>query len=68
MTLSPRLREVSRLVVEGHSNKRIASELALSVNTVEEYVLRIARRLPGEGKPRIKIVRWWYSENYERAA
>ena len=66
--LSPRQHEIARLVVQGKSNKGIASELKLSVRSVEEYVLRAAKRLPGDGKPRVKIIRWWFSVNYERAA
>jgi len=65
--LSPRQYQVALLVVEGLSNKAIAKRLALSPYTVEVYLTRICERLPGEGKPRVKIIRWYYS-GQQRAA
>jgi DNA-binding CsgD family transcriptional regulator len=43
--LSPREREVVRLVAEGQSNKEIASYLAISVRTVETYRARLMLKL-----------------------
>jgi DNA-binding NarL/FixJ family response regulator len=60
--LSPRQQEVALLVVRGLSNKAIAKETALSVRSVEEYLSRICKRLGGEGKPRVRIIRWYYSD------
>jgi len=43
--LSPREREVIRLVAEGKSNKEISSHLAISVRTVETYRARLMLKL-----------------------
>jgi DNA-binding CsgD family transcriptional regulator len=43
--LSPREREVVRLVAEGKSNKEISSNLAISVRTVETYRARLMLKL-----------------------
>jgi DNA-binding CsgD family transcriptional regulator len=43
--LSPREREVVRLVAEGKSNKEISSVLAISVRTVETYRARLMLKL-----------------------
>jgi DNA-binding NarL/FixJ family response regulator len=43
--LSPRERDVLRLLAWGHSNKEIAGALGLSVKTVETYKVRIATKL-----------------------
>jgi DNA-binding NarL/FixJ family response regulator len=65
--LSPRQHQVAILVVRGLSNKGIAKECKLSVKTVEEYLTRICERLGGEGRPRVRIIRWYYSENRDAA-
>jgi DNA-binding CsgD family transcriptional regulator len=44
-SLSPREREVVRLVAEGKSNKEISSALAISVRTVETYRARLMLKL-----------------------
>lgn len=77
MRLSPRQLEVARLVVEGHSAKRIASMLRtfdpatgetrpLSTRTVEDYINTIAARIGGPstgvtGSNRVRITRWWFT-------
>ena len=43
--LSPRERDVVRLIAEGKSNKEIASALAISVRTVETYRARLMLKL-----------------------
>jgi len=43
--LSPREREVVRLVAEGNSNKEISAALAISVRTVETYRARLMLKL-----------------------
>jgi DNA-binding CsgD family transcriptional regulator len=58
--LSPRQEQVAALVVRGYSNKAIGKELGLAENSVVQYLDRISKRIPGEGKPRIKVFRWWY--------
>lgn len=42
--LTPREREVLELVVEGHLNKQIASQLGLSVKTVEQHRARVMEK------------------------
>jgi DNA-binding NarL/FixJ family response regulator len=43
--ISPREREVLRLLVEGHSNKEIADLLYISERTVDNHVLHILTKL-----------------------
>lgn len=43
--LTIREREVLRLLIDGASNREIASQLVLSVNTVKKHVLHICRKL-----------------------
>lgn len=61
--LSPRQQDVVDLLVSGLSNKAIALKLNLSVRSVEEYIIRICRRIngAGTGKPRLRIIRWHFS-------
>ena len=44
-TLSPRQREVLRLIAEGRTTKRIAQELGISVKTVETHRAQLMERL-----------------------
>jgi len=44
-TVTPRQREVLRLIAEGHTTSEIAEELGLSVFTVKNYVERTFSRL-----------------------
>jgi DNA-binding NarL/FixJ family response regulator len=48
--LSDREREVLILVAWGFSNKEIASELGLSVKTIETYKVRVAEKLSLRGR------------------
>ncbi|WP_344295274.1 response regulator transcription factor, partial [Streptomyces synnematoformans] len=43
--LSPREREVARLVALGHTNRQIADVLYLSPRTVEQHVAKLLRKL-----------------------
>lgn len=54
--LTPRQREVADLVARGLSSKAIAKELGVSVRTVHCHVRQAARRLPGYGAPRFKLL------------
>ena len=65
--LSPRQHEVAALVAEGKSNKAIARSLGITHGTVRQYLVRIAKRLPGDGPPRWRIMAW-YIRHFDRAA
>jgi len=48
--LSPREREVLRLLAEGHSNQQVADQLRVSVKTVETYRTRLQQKLGLKGR------------------
>lgn len=48
--LSPREREVLRLVAAGDSNGEIAARLGLSTNTVERHVTNVYRKIDARGR------------------
>ena len=48
--LTPRELEVLRLLVEGHSNRRIGDTLSLSERTVENHVTHILAKLGLESR------------------
>ncbi|MGA8296333.1 MAG: response regulator transcription factor [Acidimicrobiales bacterium] len=54
--LSPREREVLRLIARGYSYKEIASELSISVKTVESHVSAVLRKL--QLSSRHQLTRW----------
>jgi DNA-binding NarL/FixJ family response regulator len=66
--LSPRQTEVAALVAEGMSSKAIGNELGLSHRTVQEYIYRISRRLPGKGPPRWRIMAWYIRATVQDSA
>ncbi|WP_169749594.1 helix-turn-helix domain-containing protein, partial [Streptomyces exfoliatus] len=43
--LSPREKEVARLVAIGHTNREIADVLFLSPRTIEQHVAKVLRKL-----------------------
>ena len=57
-SLSPKERAVAELVADGWSHKRVAGELGLAVRTVGVYVWNAAQKLPGNGRPSVKIARF----------
>lgn len=59
--LTPRQQEVANLVARGLSNKAIARELKLSTETVESHVRDAAERLPFPGRPRYRIMVWFFT-------
>ena len=48
--LSPREREVLRLIAAGESNGQIAARLGISVNTVERHVSNLYRKIEARGR------------------
>lgn len=59
--LTPRQRQIAELVAADLSSKAIARELRLSVETVEAHIRDAARRLPGEGRQRFRLMLWYLS-------
>ena len=57
--LPPRTRAIVALVAEGHPSREVARRLSISARTVGECVHEVARELPGPGKGRVRIMRWW---------
>ncbi|MCK2244152.1 MULTISPECIES: AAA family ATPase [unclassified Crossiella] len=53
--LSPRERDVARLVAGGHTNREIAETLFLSRRTVEEYVGKVCRKLNVSSRNDIRL-------------
>jgi FixJ family two-component response regulator len=47
-TLTPREREVMRLVVQGNANKRIAATLGISMKTVEAHRAHVMRKMQAD--------------------
>lgn len=66
--LTERQLEVARLVAEGKSNKRIARELGVSVETVKAHVRDAAARMPGDGPPRYRVLVFALSLESDSAA
>ena len=48
--LSPREREVLRLIAAGESNGQIAARLGISINTVERHVSNLYRKIEARGR------------------
>lgn len=49
------------MVALGLSDKAIAKRLGLSVKTVQNHIQEVAKRMPGEGKPRHRLTVWFLS-------
>lgn len=53
--LTDREWEVAMLIGTGYSYKRTGSMLGIATGTVSKYVSDIAARIPGDGKPNLKV-------------
>lgn len=54
--LTDRQREIAELVARGLTNKAIARETGLAVQTVKNHITRAAERIPGDGEnPRVRL-------------
>jgi len=58
--LTPREREVLRLLAYGHTNGEVAEQLLISVRTAEMHRANAMRKLQAES--RAEIVRWALDE------
>lgn len=56
--LSPTERRVCQLVADGKLHKQVARELGISIRTVHTHVARASNKLPGDGPPTRKIIRF----------
>ena len=65
--LTDRQVEIAELVAAGKSTKAIARVLGRSPHTVKNHIERMAERIPGDGPPRAKIIRWYYSRQLATA-
>ena len=54
--LTPREREVMRLIARGYTYREVASELVLSIKTVETHVSAVLRKL--QLSDRRELARW----------
>jgi len=59
--LTPRQAEICSLVHKGMSNKAIAREMGLAIDTVNRHLRCAADRIPGSGRPREKCLVWFVS-------
>lgn len=66
--LTPRQSEIAALVAKGLSNKAIARETGLAIQTVKNHIDGAATRLPGDGRPRHRILVWFFSLSDEDKA
>ena len=55
-SLSPAQRRVFELVCQGYSNKEIASELAISVNTARNHVAPILARFGARSRAQLGAI------------
>lgn len=56
--LTPQERAVGERVAEGKSHKAVARELGIAVRTVGFHVWNAAQKLPGDGRPSVKLARF----------
>lgn len=66
--LTPRQRQVAKLVRAGLPNKEIARVLGRSPRTVENLIRDAAQRIPGDGWPRHKLTMWFIDYDRDQAA
>lgn len=56
MTLTPREKEITRLVSQGLANREIADALGIAVHTTKEHLENIYRKA---GMNRVQLAVWW---------
>lgn len=60
--LTPREREVVKLLAVGCSQKVIGRRLGIARGTVAMHVQRAADKLPGDTPPTHRILCWWFRQ------
>ena len=63
--LTPRERQVARLIAEGNTAPEIGAELGIAETTVRGYIQQIARVVTGRGPPMRRIAMWYREESRE---
>ena len=58
-SLSPQERRICGMIADGALHKHVARELGISIRTVHTHINRAAAKLPGNGFPTRKIVRFF---------
>lgn len=57
--LTPRERQVAELVAENLIDGQIARRLGISTSTVRSHIRSIGLKIPGCGRLKGRIIRWW---------
>lgn len=60
MTLTPQQKRVAELLSKPMTGKAAAKELGVSVHTVYAHVRDAARRIPGPGRAKDKLIVWFH--------
>jgi FixJ family two-component response regulator len=63
--LSPREREIARLMAEGLSYSQIGDAIGWQTQSVRLAAHRMANKMPGRGQPIIKILTWEIRRQHE---
>lgn len=58
-SLTPREKEVACLLSKGLLHKQVARELGITSGTVGVHAKAAASKLPGDGRPSVKIARYF---------
>ena len=66
-SLTPRERQIWRLLAQGKSNKAIAYQLDLSLNTVKTYIHRLYRKLRVACRTQAVAAYYRHHENHDEA-
>lgn len=68
--LTERQKEIARLVGEGLTTKRIASQLNIAPRTVNVHIAAIAFQIGADAEKdeRVQVAMWWWEEQARAAA
>jgi DNA-binding CsgD family transcriptional regulator len=65
--LSPREIQIAKLMAEGFSYSEIAGCLNWQPASVRKTAHQMAGKLPGNGPPVVKVLRWWFTRTEDAA-
>lgn len=60
MPLTQRQAEIAERVARGLTNKEIAQDIGVSIETVRVHIREAAARLPGKDWPRHRLTLWFF--------